>query len=56
MYYIKAKGTLSLDRIKLRTPAFINVQALLGMMPGCQLCDVPTISVSVDPCICCTDR
>ena len=56
MYYIKAKGTLSLERIKLRTPAFMNVQALLAMMLGYQLCDVGTISVSVDPCICCTDR
>jgi ech hydrogenase subunit E len=56
MYYIKAKGSLGLDRIKLRTPAFMNVQALLAMLPGCQLADVPTITVSVDPCICCTDR
>ena len=56
LYYIKAKGTLDLERIKLRTPAFMNVQALLAMLPGCQLADVPTITVSVDPCICCTDR
>ncbi len=56
VYYIKAKGSLALDRIKLRTPAFMNVQALLAMLPGCQLADVPTITVSVDPCICCTDR
>jgi ech hydrogenase subunit E len=56
LYYIKAKGTVGLDRIKLRTPAFMNVQALLAMLPGCQLADVPTIVVSVDPCICCTDR
>jgi ech hydrogenase subunit E len=56
MYYIKAKKSLVLDRIKLRTPAFMNVQALLAMLPGCQLADVATITVSVDPCICCTDR
>jgi ech hydrogenase subunit E len=56
VYYIRAKGSLVLDRIKLRTPAFMNVQALLAMLPGCQLADVPTITVSVDPCICCTDR
>jgi ech hydrogenase subunit E len=56
LYYIKAKGTLALDRIKLRTPALMNVASLLAMLPGCQLADVPTITVSVDPCICCTDR
>ncbi|MBI0584566.1 MAG: nickel-dependent hydrogenase large subunit [Methanomassiliicoccus sp.] len=56
MYYIRGKGTLALERIKLRTPALMNVAAILSMMPGCQLADVPTITVSVDPCICCTDR
>jgi ech hydrogenase subunit E len=56
MYYIKAKGKLDLERTKLRTPALMNVAALLAMLPGCQLADVPTITVSVDPCICCTDR
>lgn len=55
-YYIRAKGTLGLERIKLRTPALMNVASLLAMLPGCQLADVPTITVSVDPCICCTDR
>jgi ech hydrogenase subunit E len=56
MYYIKARGKLELERTKLRTPALMNVAALLAMLPGCQLADVPTITVSVDPCICCTDR
>ena len=56
VYYIMAKGALALDRIKLRTPALMNVSALQAMLPGCQVADVPTIVVSVDPCICCTDR
>lgn len=56
MYYLKAKGALALDRAKLRTPAFVNIPAIQAMMPGSHLPDVPTITVSVDPCICCTDR
>jgi ech hydrogenase subunit E len=56
MYYIKARGAAALERTKLRTPAIMNVAVLLAMLPGCQLADVPTITVSVDPCICCTDR
>ncbi len=56
LYYLRAKGKLELERIKLRTPALMNVASLLAMLPGCQLADVPTITVSVDPCICCTDR
>lgn len=56
LYHIRAKGKLELERIKLRTPALVNVASLLAMLPGCQLADVGTITVSVDPCICCTDR
>ncbi len=56
MYYVKAKGTVDLDRIKVKTPAFVNVAALSAMIPGCEMPDVPVITVSVDPCICCTER
>ncbi len=55
-YYVRGQGALALDRIKMRTPALMNVPVLLAMLPGCQLADVPGIVVSVDPCICCTDR
>lgn len=55
-YYVKAKGAVSLDRVKIRTPTFVNVQCLAEMVPNCSLADVPVITVSIDPCICCTDR
>jgi len=55
-YYVKAKGEIRLDRVKIRTPTFVNVQCLNEMIPNCQLADVPVIAVSIDPCICCTDR
>jgi len=55
-YYVKAKGETKLDRVKIRTPTFVNVQCLAEMIPNCQLADVPVITVSIDPCICCTDR
>ena len=56
-YYVKAKGEAArLDRVKIRTPTFVNVQCLAEMIPNCQLADVPVITVSIDPCICCTDR
>jgi Ni,Fe-hydrogenase III large subunit len=56
MYYIKAKGKAELERLKVKTPAFVNVAALSAMVPGCEMADVPVITVSVDPCICCTER
>jgi ech hydrogenase subunit E len=56
LYYVKAKGTADLERIKIKTPAFVNVAALSAMVPGGEMADVPVITVSVDPCICCTER
>jgi ech hydrogenase subunit E len=56
IYYVKAKGTVDLERIKVKTPAFVNVAALSSMVPGCEMPDIPVITVSVDPCICCTER
>ena len=56
VYYVKAVGKLQLDRIKIRTPAFVNVPPVQVLLLGCQLADVAVITVSLDPCICCTDR
>ncbi len=56
MYWIRAKGESKLDRVKIRTPAFVNIPPLAEMLPGCEFPDVPVIVVSVDPCVCCTDR
>jgi len=56
MYWVKARGEARLDRVSVRTPAFVNIPPLTEMLPGCEFPDVPVIVVSVDPCICCTDR
>jgi len=56
LYYILAKGKTELERIKVKTPTFMNAAALKAMVPGCEVADIPTITVSVDPCICCTER
>jgi ech hydrogenase subunit E len=55
-YYIKANGTKNLDRLRIRTPTFANIPALLGMPPGMWLLDVPVVVLSIDPCISCTER
>ncbi|MDO9262741.1 MAG: nickel-dependent hydrogenase large subunit [Desulfosalsimonadaceae bacterium] len=55
-YYIKANGDKYLDRIRIRTPTFANIPALLTMLPGMYLSDVPVIVLSIDPCISCTER
>jgi Ni,Fe-hydrogenase III large subunit len=56
VYYLKANGTRNLERLRIRTPTFANVPALLAMLAGCQLADVPAITLSIDPCISCTER
>ncbi|MEI6795450.1 MAG: nickel-dependent hydrogenase large subunit [Methanomassiliicoccales archaeon] len=55
-YHIRAQGAVSLDRVKIKTPAFVNIPAVAAMMGGAMVHDVAVIVVSVDPCICCTDR
>lgn len=54
--YVKGNGTAYLERLKVRTPTFSNIPALLVMLPGCELADVPVIVMSIDPCIACTER
>jgi ech hydrogenase subunit E len=56
LYYIKADGTKNLDRLRIRTPTFANIPAILAMLPGMYLSDVPVIVLSIDPCISCTER
>jgi len=56
IYYIKGNGTKNLERVKVRTPTFAKIPALLALLPGCQLADVPIIVLSIDPCISCTER
>ena len=56
LYYIKANGKKNLDRLRIRTPTFANIPALVTMLPGIWLSDVPVVVLSIDPCISCTER
>jgi Ni,Fe-hydrogenase III large subunit len=55
-FYFRGNGTRNLDRFRVRTPTFANLPALLHMLTGCQLADVPVIAICIDPCISCTER
>jgi ech hydrogenase subunit E len=54
--YARGNGTVRLERLKVRTPTFSNIPALLAVLPGCEVADVPVIILSIDPCIACTER
>jgi ech hydrogenase subunit E len=56
VYYVKANKAKFLERFRVRTPTFANIPAMLKLVVGCQLADVPTIILTIDPCISCTER
>jgi NADH-quinone oxidoreductase subunit D len=55
-YYVRSNGSNRPERVKIRTPSVVNNNALLPMMLGETIADVPIILASIDPCISCTDR
>jgi len=56
IYYAKANGTKNLERMRVRTPTFANIPALIHTLAGVQLADVPILVLTIDPCISCTER
>ncbi|HWQ93593.1 MAG TPA: NADH-quinone oxidoreductase subunit D, partial [Clostridia bacterium] len=56
VYHLKANGTKNLQRFRVRTPTFANLPALLKLLQGCELADVPVLVLTIDPCISCTER
>lgn len=56
LYYVKANGTKNLQRFRVRTPTFANIPAMLKLLPGVDLADVPVLVLTIDPCISCTER
>jgi ech hydrogenase subunit E len=56
LYYVKANGSKYLERFRARTPTFANIPAMIQLVKGCELADVPNIILTIDPCISCTER
>jgi ech hydrogenase subunit E len=56
VYCVQANGTKNLQRFRVRTPTFANLPAMLKVLQGCELADVPVLVLTIDPCISCTER
>ena len=56
VYYAKGNGTKFLERFYARTATFANVPALLDMIEGVELADIPVLITTIDPCISCVER
>ncbi|HKM41576.1 MAG TPA: nickel-dependent hydrogenase large subunit [Methanocorpusculum sp.] len=56
IHYLKGNGTKYLTQFRVRTPTLANVPALVSIIGGCELADVPQIVLTIDPCIGCMER
>ncbi len=56
LYFVRSNGTRQLERFRVRTPTFANVPAMVEVLKGASLADLPTIVLTIDPCISCTER
>lgn len=56
IHYLRGNGTKNLTQFRVRTPTLTNVPALVEMLKGCELADVPQIVLTIDPCIGCMER
>ena len=56
VYCVVANGSKNLQRFRVRTPTFANLPAMLKLLQGCDLADVPVLVLTIDPCISCTER
>lgn len=56
LYQITSNGTDIPERMRVRTPTFMNMATVRFTVLGQQLADSPLIQASCDPCYSCTDR
>jgi Ni,Fe-hydrogenase III large subunit len=56
LYQITSNGTDIPERVRVRTPTFMNMATVRFTVIGEELADSPLIQASCDPCYSCTDR
>lgn len=56
LYYLATDGSDVPQRVKIRTPTYMNMPTVEPMSQAQQLADMPLIQASIDPCYSCTDR
>jgi Ni,Fe-hydrogenase III large subunit len=55
-YLVTSNGSDIPQRVKVRTPTFMNMPSVKLAVIGAELADSPLIQASIDPCYSCTDR
>jgi len=56
IHYVKGNGSRFLQRFRVRVPTFNNIPAMIEVLKGSEIADVPNIILTLDPCISCTER
>ncbi len=56
IHYVKGNGSKFLQRFRVRVPTFNNIPAMIKVLKGSEVADVPNIILTLDPCISCTER
>jgi ech hydrogenase subunit E len=56
IHYVKGNGSRYLQRFRVRVPTFNNIPAMIKVLKGSDIADVPNIILTLDPCISCTER
>jgi ech hydrogenase subunit E len=56
MYYVRGSGNKFLDRVRIKTPTFSGIPAMIEIFKGSEYADAPAILASFDPCMSCTAK
>lgn len=55
-YYVKGSKKAMLDRVRIKTPTFSGIPAMIEVFKGSEYADAPAILASFDPCMSCTAK
>jgi membrane-bound hydrogenase subunit alpha len=56
LHYVRADGSETPARVKVRAPTLANIPSLCKMLEGGNIADIPAIIAAIDPCIACAER
>lgn len=55
-YLVRGNGSNMLERVRIKTPTFSGIPAMLEVFKGAEYADAPAILASFDPCMSCTAK
>jgi len=55
-YLVRGNGENLLERVRIKTPTFSGIPAMMEVFKGAQYADAPAILASFDPCMSCTAK